>query len=282
MSNINKRHWKQIPIEVLVETLKSNDYNILHTAEQLRISPSTVNRKLKKYKIDLPQRGRHARYTFSNTQLLDALFKSNGVVTSASKLLGCASSTFKHRMNKDPEFQNEVYRIRVAHDEHKKDEYEAEIAERRKKVLEPDTCMMKGYLYEQLWATECMRRNLLPHTNSCPKTPHDNILYSCNNYNTWKVQLKGTSYQPPRNQAFSVQLKKIHADKFLYGNGKRKPVNATKVTGIDIIGAYVAPHDVWYIIPIKALTSRVMALYPHNTSSNAQFEQYKNNWSIFE
>ncbi len=51
---------------------------------------------------------------------------------------------------------------------------------------------------------------------------------------------------------------------------------------IDIIAAYLAHEDVWYIIPIRAIVGHISAnLNPRRTRTRARFEPFREAWHLF-
>ena len=277
------KHWDFVPIDVMMKVLEENDFNVIKTAEILNIETATIYNKCRKYNLTLPGPGRHSKFSISTLDMLDALVETGGVVTRASKLLNCGHKTITRRMRLDDEFSNKVYQIRVAHKQGKKDAFNKVMDDIDSTIEKQDSDnMFKGYLYESLWDVECYRRELLAHRVPMPRPGHDNITFSMKSGNMYRVQIKGVGYRAKKNQAYMVKLSRRIANKFLYGNGKRKPVNAARLAKIDIIAVYVSPFSTWYLIPIRALTSRVIAIYPQKPNSKAKHEQYKENWSCFK
>jgi len=50
---------------------------------------------------------------------------------------------------------------------------------------------------------------------------------------------------------------------------------------LEIIAVYVYPTDDWYLIPIKAIRSVSLYLYPHRLNPDGYYEKYKDNWEVF-
>ena len=54
---------------------------------------------------------------------------------------------------------------------------------------------------------------------------------------------------------------------------------AYKRSEVDFIAAYVAPEDVWYVIPIRAIRGgNTISLFPHVAGSRARYERYREAW----
>jgi len=49
-------------------------------------------------------------------------------------------------------------------------------------------------------------------------------------------------------------------------------------SGYDVLVAYVAPLDVWYVVPASAVNKRWLMLYPHRPNSKAKYEKYLEGW----
>jgi hypothetical protein len=52
---------------------------------------------------------------------------------------------------------------------------------------------------------------------------------------------------------------------------------------IDFLAGYVIPENTWYILPVSAFTPRrVVIVYPHRSTDNGQFEQYREAWHLLK
>jgi hypothetical protein len=52
---------------------------------------------------------------------------------------------------------------------------------------------------------------------------------------------------------------------------------------IDFLAGYVVPEDTWYILPVQAFSPRKAVLvYPHRSTDNGQFEQYREAWHLLK
>ena len=49
---------------------------------------------------------------------------------------------------------------------------------------------------------------------------------------------------------------------------------------IDFLAGYVVPLDVWYIIPVRALRSRMSVVFPHIPSSRGRLEPFREAWHL--
>ena len=131
-----------------------------------------------------------------------------------------------------------------------------------------------GTLYEHAFVVEALRRGLQPHMPVGDYMPHDIVVYNSEGV-CFRVQVKGTSYlvkrpgnSPPR---FKVVAK---------AGGNIKPIDCSVV---DIIAAYVAPVDTWYLVPCPVTESiRSLWLYPLSPDSSAKYEKYKEEWGVFD
>ncbi len=56
------------------------------------------------------------------------------------------------------------------------------------------------------------------------------------------------------------------------------PRTLNQASGYDVVVAYVAPLDVWYVIPASAVQNPWLALYPQVTDSRGKFEKYRDGW----
>ncbi len=50
---------------------------------------------------------------------------------------------------------------------------------------------------------------------------------------------------------------------------------------IDAVAAYVAPEDLWYLVPVEALKGRRgLYLWPHSKQSRGLWEGYREKWEV--
>ena len=129
-----------------------------------------------------------------------------------------------------------------------------------------------GTLFEHLFITECLRRRLTPHVPVGDYQPHDSLVLSETGA-AFRVQVKGTATVTSRDgkTRFRVNTKQG-------GTRNRSKVNCSLV---EIIAAYVAPMDIWYVVPCEKVTGYGMWLYPQILGHKGRYEKYKNNWDAF-
>ena len=54
-----------------------------------------------------------------------------------------------------------------------------------------------------------------------------------------------------------------------------------KAEEIDFLVAYIAPRDIWYVIPVKHIAaSRVLLFYPSGCKRGGHFECYREAWYL--
>ena len=128
-----------------------------------------------------------------------------------------------------------------------------------------------GYLAEQVFFTEAMRKNYDVLTPIGEYLPIDCVVMNRAG-GTIKTQIKATDSKVMSNGAERYQI--------CAGSGTSKtPIDCTKV---DVVACYVNPYDQWYLIPCLCLEEKVkIYLYPQNPKSTGQYEKYKDNWEIF-
>ena len=50
----------------------------------------------------------------------------------------------------------------------------------------------------------------------------------------------------------------------------------------DVLAAYVAPADAWYLIPVDTLTTVSLNFSPLNPDSRAKYEVWRDAWNVLE
>ena len=107
---------------------------------------------------------------------------------------------------------------------------------------------------------------------------YDYIIESNRTFN--RLQIKSVSYQQKLKNSDNKTYRLI------IGKGSKTKVKYTK-DDVDIIGCYIIPEDVWYFIPIEAISTIYVSLYPHReldkraNDNCGKYEKYKNEWKIF-
>lgn len=56
------------------------------------------------------------------------------------------------------------------------------------------------------------------------------------------------------------------------------PRSLNQASGYDVVVVYVAPLDVWYVIPASAVQKPWLALYPQVTDSKGKYERFRDGW----
>ena len=50
---------------------------------------------------------------------------------------------------------------------------------------------------------------------------------------------------------------------------------------IDFLAAHIVPHDLWYIVPIRAFLGRpLLYFYPNKLNSRGRYEKYREAWCL--
>ena len=135
-----------------------------------------------------------------------------------------------------------------------------------------------GTLYEYLFISEALRRDLEPHLPVGDYLPHDIVIYT-HGGNCKRVQVKGTSTIVKRGG--SVRYKVVAKQR---RGSKVCPIDQTAV---DVVACYVGPYDTWYLIPSSELSmaggvsTLSIYMYPGNPESAGQYEKYRDGWEIF-
>src|SRR5438270_6351991 len=81
--------------------------------------------------------------------------------------------------------------------------------------------------------------------------PFDFVVYCKQSRRFFRIQVKSTAFWQPRKYRVSTA-------------GARDHQRVYTRRDIDFVAAYVVPHDVWYLIPVRTLRSRkTVSLYPH-------------------
>ena len=132
--------------------------------------------------------------------------------------------------------------------------------------------LLQGIGYEYLFASEAMRRDLIPEQPVVP-VPWDFTITHPTSLQSLRVQVKGTNYHCTYNNSdrYCV-IAKCGA-----GNASQLDRNV-----VDVLACYVQPFNAWYNIPVQALKGKSMWLYPNKTDSLGQYECWKYDWSVYE
>jgi hypothetical protein len=134
----------------------------------------------------------------------------------------------------------------------------------------------KGNLYEQIFFTEALSRNLEVFTPLGDYLPQDCLVMNKAG-KIFKIQIKGT-----KDKVFD----KANGGQGRYmittatGTSKKMTIDCTKV---DLLAAYIEAIPTWYIIPCLEINQAIrISLYAHNPLSKAKHEKYREAWDLFK
>ncbi len=132
---------------------------------------------------------------------------------------------------------------------------------------------LRGQSYQTLFSSIAMRKGYIVEEPTVP-CPWDYTLRNVHeSWKNWRVQVKGTEgYTHGHCDRYRITLK----------HGAKNTLTSINPNFVDVVACYVENYDVWYNIPVTALTSKkAMYLYPHNRESTGQYECWKHDWSVF-
>ena len=93
----------------------------------------------------------------------------------------------------------------------------------------------------------------------------------------YKVQIKGTADKVADKSRGGMGRYMITTTA---GASHKESIDPSKV---DVLAAYVAALPTWYLIPILSIDSAIrISLYPHNPTSKAKHEKYREFWDCFK
>ena len=121
-----------------------------------------------------------------------------------------------------------------------------------------------GAIAESKFITQCLERDFEPHVPTTPM-PWDFIV-TCP-AGILKVQIKSTSIKVSAN-SYSIST--------CTGRTHKEKMDNT----LDVVGCYVIPEDMWWILPREAVTGVTMKLNV-SSISKSKYKKYQENWSIF-
>ena len=88
----------------------------------------------------------------------------------------------------------------------------------------------------------------------------------------WRVQVRCTNSRHYRGFTVRSFWKRGPKEYFAYTPAE-----------IDFLAVYILTHEIWYIIPVRALKGRVgFDVYPFGTRGAAEFEKYKEAWDLLK
>ena len=122
-----------------------------------------------------------------------------------------------------------------------------------------------GAIAESDFVTQCLTRNFEPHSPTTAM-PWDFIV-TCP-AGSLKVQIKATNVATrPDSYNFATHT----------GSLKKKCLDKK---AIDVVGCYIQPEKLWFIIPIEHIKGQTTRLSTDQTTKS-KFQKYRENWSIF-
>ena len=84
----------------------------------------------------------------------------------------------------------------------------------------------------------------------------------------WKIQVKSARVLG-KGQTYQISSR--------HGGGRYRPGE------VDFFAAWVAPLDVWYIVPAEEIIARTKAgFYPHIPGSRGKYEKYREAWELLK
>ena len=134
----------------------------------------------------------------------------------------------------------------------------------------------RGNLYEQIFFTEALARNLEVFTPLGDYLPQDCLVMNQAG-KVFKVQIKGT-----KDKVFDKTNGGLgrYMISTATGSNKKRTLDCTK---IDVLAAYVEAIPTWYIIPCLEINQCVrISLYAHNPQSKAKHEKFREMWDYFK
>jgi len=132
-----------------------------------------------------------------------------------------------------------------------------------------------GAVYEYKFFAQAMERGLEVFVPAGDHLPQDCHVVN-ENGKVFRVQIKGT-----RASVNEGLCRKIPRYRLSTGSGQKgkKIINCKEV---DIVVGYVAPLDIFYILPCKILKGVSTWVYPGDPKTKAFTEKYRENWDILK
>lgn len=113
--------------------------------------------------------------------------------------------------------------------------------------------------------------------------PHDIVVYG-HNGNCFRVQVKGTA-----TEARDSRRKNLNGRFRITAATGKSTKTIIDCNNVDVLAAYIAPWDLWYLIPCAAIKSKCCWFYPKGCTSRSRegkpyghFEEFKNAWEVFD
>ena len=132
-----------------------------------------------------------------------------------------------------------------------------------------------GAVYEYKFFAQAMGRGLEVFVPAGDHLPQD--CHVVNEKGTvFRVQIKGT-----RTSVNEGNSRKIPRYRLSTGSGQKgkKVIDCNEV---DIVVGYIAPLDIFYILPCEILKGVTTWVYPGDPETKALTEKYRENWDVFK
>jgi hypothetical protein len=132
----------------------------------------------------------------------------------------------------------------------------------------------RGFLFEQLFIYESLKKNIISHKPVLDPSCHDLIVLDDKGCVSI-VQVKSIRYRTYDN--------KINKGCFKYSIKATCDSDKTllKDSYVDILAVYAVNEKVWYLIPTAAIGTKTIVIYPHIECSKGGYEKFKESWSVF-
>tara|TARA_Y100001938_G_C8074644_1_gene425238 strand:- start:223 stop:1041 length:819 start_codon:yes stop_codon:yes gene_type:complete len=216
-------------------------------------------------------------YKVTMSELKTAIAENNGHLQATADQLGINVRTIWKRSQRHPKLKTFIHTVRRNAKEKTYEEHMQGMDARRSALMTTPA----GQAYEKLFSAKTLLLGHYPHPTPAECLAHDSWVLNNRQDKGYYVQIRGTSRTLYKGDSYSVNAD--FAKQFLSKDGTGKHTgDAAKLSKIDIFAAYVLQEDVWYLIPIKEVTSKTIRLCPHNPLSSNKYEQFKNNWDIFK
>tara|TARA_R110000751_G_scaffold86430_1_gene172084 strand:+ start:504 stop:926 length:423 start_codon:yes stop_codon:yes gene_type:complete len=128
----------------------------------------------------------------------------------------------------------------------------------------------RGSQYEALFASQALKRGLDVLEPVGDYMPYDLMVQNTDG-RIQRVQVKGTRTPIKGKPGYKV----IAAS----GNVTKTPISPDKV---DVLAAYLEPHDCWYLIPLRKVNGGVSVYLNPHSKVNGKYEVWKEAWNVFQ
>lgn len=132
----------------------------------------------------------------------------------------------------------------------------------------------KGFLFEQLFIYESLKKNIVSHKPVLDPSCHDLIVLNDQGCVSI-VQVKSTRYRSYYDNANKGCFK--YTVKATCDGDK----TSLKDSYVDVLAVYAVNEKVWYIIPTASIGAKNIVLFPHIECSKGRYEKFKESWSVF-